>query len=97
MQGSYYWITAATNSIATFMIGHQIYSSTRGNSRARRRYRHIFEIALQSSAAYSLTMLATAIINILAGSNIPVTEFNNVFIFSNYLSTFTFFSTVHHK
>jgi len=96
MQGSYYCLTALTNSVATLMIGRQIYSSTRDNNRARQRYRHIVEIALQSSAMYSVTMLATAIINIVGGLsvNFATAEGHNLFIVSNYLSSINIFTTV---
>ena len=97
MQGIYYCVTASTNSVATLMIGHQIYSSTRQDKRARRRYRHIIEITIQSSAIYSVTMLASAITSILGGLNLPRQERDGLFIVSNYLEFITLFATVSNK
>lgn len=61
LQGSSLCVTAATSMIATFVIGAQIYFSTSLNIQARRRYKHIIEIIIQSSALYSIAILFPAI------------------------------------
>jgi len=61
-QGINLVITAITSITATSVIGAHIYSSTSLNPGARKRYKHIVEIIVQSSALYSLTLLASAIL-----------------------------------
>ena len=54
-------VTVATSMLATFVIGAQIHASTDTNRKARRRYKHIIEIIIQSSALYSVSLLLNAI------------------------------------
>jgi len=69
MQGSSLFITVATSVLATFVIGSQIYSVTSPNRHTRRRYEHIFEIIVQSSALYSLSILVQAVTNLSANED----------------------------
>ncbi|KAF4610338.1 hypothetical protein D9613_010637 [Agrocybe pediades] len=70
LQGSTFLVTAMTSMMATFVIGAQIYVSTRQNLRARKRYAHIVEIMIQSAALYSLTILGQAIIALTTSGNL---------------------------
>jgi len=65
--------SALTNMTATVLIGAQIRYSTRSNHQARRRYQHIIGIIVQSSALYSVSMLAQAIIGLFFTGNLAVT------------------------
>lgn len=56
--------------MATVVIGTHIHFSTRFNPWARRRYTHITEIIVQSSALYTLAMLCQAIANLANGANL---------------------------
>lgn len=64
-EGTTLCVTAATSVIATFVIGAQIYTSTNLNTRARKRYAHITEILVQSSALYSLSIVGQAIVTLI--------------------------------
>jgi len=63
VQGTISCVTAATSIISTIVIGAHIYSSTKLLTQARRRYTHIIDIMIQSSALYSLSMLSQAILS----------------------------------
>ena len=47
--------------LATLVIGIQIYSSTRLDSGARKRYKYVIEIIIQSAGLYTLSIIALAI------------------------------------
>jgi len=59
--GITFLLTAVTSTTASLVIGAHIFSSTAANIRARRRYTHITEIIMQSSALYSIAILCQAI------------------------------------
>jgi len=61
--------TAATSMVATVLIGARIYSSTRLNLQARRRYTHIIEITIQSSVLYSFAIVGQAITYFIGNGN----------------------------
>lgn len=85
-------VTATTSIIATFVIGAQVYNSTKMNPKARRRYTHIIEITMQSSALYSLAILAQAIFALLSsGSFMSQSSF---FVASDYISAIANITTV---
>jgi len=65
IQGSSSCVTAAASVLATLMIGHEIYSSTKLNNRARRRYSHIVEIMVQSAVIYTIASILGAITSLL--------------------------------
>ncbi|KAF9547124.1 hypothetical protein CPC08DRAFT_769516 [Agrocybe pediades] len=65
IEGSSSIVTASTSILATFLIGHRIYSSTSSDPRSRQRYARIIEIIVHSSAIYSTAMLAQAICNLI--------------------------------
>jgi len=63
LQGTISFVTAATSIISTIIIGAHIYASTRFHPQARKRYTHIIDIMIHSSAIYSLSMLSQAILS----------------------------------
>jgi len=73
LQGTSIFVTAATSILATFLIGAHIYQSTSMNSRARRRYTSIVDIITQSSALYSFSLLAQAILGLVTNSTFGFT------------------------
>jgi len=66
LQGCSLCMTTVTSMVTTLLIGAQVYSSTSLNPRARRRYKPIIEIMLQSSALYSLAILTQAIVTLMS-------------------------------
>jgi len=60
IQGISFCVTAATSVLATFIIAAKIHRSNI-NNHARRRYRHIIEITIQSSTLYTLSTLGIAV------------------------------------
>jgi len=67
-------VTVTTSVLATFVIGAQIYVSTNKNHKVRRRYKHIIEIIIQSSALYSVSLLLYAIIVLCLSTNLTVSN-----------------------
>lgn len=91
-QGTNYCVTAATSTMAVFVIGVQIYSSTRLNHQARRRYRHIIEIMIQSSVLYNLSVLTQAILNLINpedGHTLDIFMFSNVVLYTSAIMIIT--------
>jgi len=92
IEGTSLCMTVLTSVLATFVIGAQIYLSTAMNHQARKRYKHLMEIIIQSSALYSLSTLLSAIIT-LSVANSSVTK--PVLIEAGqYTTTISSFSTV---
>ena len=77
VQGTTSCVTVATSILATFIIGAQIYASTTMNRQARKRYKHIIEIIIQSSALYSFSILIGAV-TALIGDNATITTSDSV-------------------
>jgi len=95
VQGTNSYVAVATSVLATFVIGAQIYTSTTTNHQARRRYTHIIEIIIQSSALYSFSILITAI-TALVGDNSTFTASDSViFNADTYASAIAAFTTVY--
>ena len=93
VQGSGMCVTVATSVLATFVIGARIYSSTAMNHRARRRYKHIVEIIVQSSALYSLCILLAAVADLVDNES-PSGLNSRSYGASAYTATISFISTV---
>ena len=93
LKGTSFCVTAATSMIATSLIAAHIYASTSLNLQSRRRYMHIVEIMVQSSALYSLSTLGLAILDLInnANSNLVGSAILNA---ENYTSTVAVISTV---
>jgi len=56
---------AATSLVSTVMICLHIYSSTTHDRRSRKRYKHIIDAMVQSSAVYTTVAIATMIVVLL--------------------------------
>jgi len=69
LQGGILCVVVATSLIATFLIGAQIYLSTSINPRARQRYQHVLEIAIQSSGLYTSSLLLEAVMTLIINTN----------------------------
>ena len=95
IQGVNFCTTAATSVVATFIIAAIIHRSNINNG-ARRRYRHIIEITIQSSALYTLTIVGTAVTTLLDDVNLNVNE-SSIFNAGLYLSALTCIATVGHS
>ena len=63
-----FFLSFASTLVTTVLIGYRIWSLTRHRTTPMGRYKHIFEILVQSSAVYALAMLAQAIQGFLPGS-----------------------------
>jgi len=94
LQGIALCVTVLTSVSATFVIGAQIYASTAVNHQARRRYKHVIEIIIQSSALYSISLLITAIISLI-NTNAKIAALQSVLlnldagVYANAISSFT--------
>jgi len=92
ISGSLSCVSSFTSIFSTLTIGYLIYSSTRHDKRSRRRYTHIIEILIQSSAFYSFTTTAVAVCAF--GTTNDIVENGRTFIADNYFSTLQLFSIV---
>jgi len=92
IQGISYSTTAATSVLATFIVAAKIHRSNM-NNRARRRYRHIIEITIQSSALYTFSTLGNAVITLVDKGN-PNLDGSSLVNAEAYLTAFTLISTV---
>jgi len=84
--------TAATSVLATYIIAAKIHRSNM-NNRARRRYRHIIEITIQSSALYTLSTLGNAVTTLITNGNLN-SDGSTLLNAEIYLDTFTTITTV---
>jgi len=73
IQGTSFCTTAATSLLATFIIGAEIHRSTTFNTVARRRYRYIMEITIQSSTMYTLAIVGNAVLVLINNSDLDLT------------------------
>ena len=89
--------TAATSVLATFIISAEIYRSTSQNINARQQYRHIIEIAIQSSALYTLAALVNAVVSILNNGHLNLlgSTILNVESYADVLAIITTVSSTH--
>jgi len=90
--GATFLFTAVISITASLVIGAQIYYLTAENPRARRRYTHIIEIIIQSSALYSLAIVCQAIETLInaVSSNEEIVLLDAEI----YIGTITMFTTV---
>jgi len=93
LQGSSYCVIAATSMTATLIISAHIYSSTRLNVGAQRRYRHIAEIMIQSAVLYSLSMIAQAVSIFIKNANINMLS-SSILNANTYTSVMAVITTV---
>lgn len=70
LTGTLFASVVATSITATFVICHHIYKSTTLNVRARRRYKHIVDILVQSSVMYTISVILVTICNFLDTGNV---------------------------
>jgi len=94
IQGISFCTTAATSVLATSIIAATIHRSNM-NNRARRRYRHIIEISIQSSALYTLSVLGAAVTTLIDNGNLN-SDGSTLFNAEIYSDIFTEITTVSH-
>ena len=96
IQASAGLVTALTSVLASGIIVYRIYSSTSINQTARKRYRHIIDIMIQSSAVYTLSNIAQSTCNFINTANITLLPIQaaNLTAASNYVTAVTIFTTM---
>ncbi|KAF9562351.1 hypothetical protein CPC08DRAFT_706726 [Agrocybe pediades] len=69
LSSAFFFTSALTSLIATYLIAYRIYVTSQFTGTSKRRFKNVIDIVVQSSAVYTLSILAMAIYDVIPFSN----------------------------